>query len=324
MREFDDPRFFLTIVRNGSLASAARALNVTPSAVTQRLQALEAKLGLQLVDRATRRLQLTDEGELFAAESERLVEQYDALIDSLQARRHLVRGHLRVRGTFGFGRHYLAPALADFQLAHPQLRVTLNLSDRWAEMADANYDVYIHIGGLSADSSRVAFRIAANDRLMLASPAYLKRAGIPKTPQALTQHSCLLLQENDEDVGMWRLKSTRTTARKTLSSDSTHHATGNEVHIRVQPSLLSNDGDVIKQWALAGRGIMLRSEWDTAREIAAGKLVRVLPTWQLPEANIYALVSQRHGLTTRARAFINFLSARFAPQPPWRKLKRAQ
>jgi DNA-binding transcriptional LysR family regulator len=311
MRDIDDPRFFLNIVRNGSLTGAARALNVTPSAVTQRLQSLEGKLGLQLIDRAARKLQLTDEGELYAAESEKILTQYDALIDQLQARRSLVRGHLRVQGTFGFGRKYVAPALADFQREHPQLRVTLNLSDRWVETEDASYDVVVHVGEL-ADSSRVAFRIAPNERLMLASPGYLKRHPAPRTPADLSQHSCLLLQENDEDVGLWRLH--RLSARaKGLDKEET---------VRVQPSLLSNDGDVIKQWALAGHGIMLRSVWDTASEIAAGKLVRVLPEWRLPEANIYALVPQRKGLSTRARGFINFLSARFQPQPPWRTIRQ--
>jgi DNA-binding transcriptional LysR family regulator len=305
MRDIEDPRFFLHIVRNCSLAGAARALNVTPSAVTQRLQSLEAKLGLQLIDRAARRLQLTDEGELYALESEKILGQYDALIDQLQARRSLVRGHLRVRGTFGFGRKYVAPALAEFQREYPQLRVTLNLSDRWVDTDDASFDVVVHVGEL-ADSSRVAFRIAPNERLMLASPAYLKRAGSPKTPADLAQHSCLLLQENDEDVGLWRLQTAR----------------GKEETVRVQPSLLSNDGDVIKQWTLAGRGIMLRSEWDTASEVASGKLVRVLPDWRLPDANVYALVPQRKGLSTRARAFINFLSAKFQPKPPWRSLKK--
>jgi DNA-binding transcriptional LysR family regulator len=303
MRDIDDLRFFLSVVESGSLASGARTLGVTPSAVTQRLQNLESKLGLQLIDRASRKLQLTDEGELYAAEAEKILQQYDALIDTLQARRSLVRGHLRVQGTFGFGRKFIAPALADFQREHPQLRVTLNLSDRWIETEDASYDVVVHIGAL-ADSSRVAFRIAPNERLMLASPSYLKRAGTPKSPDDLAAHSCLLLQENDEDVGLWRVSSARGKAA-----------------VRVQPSLLSNDGDVIKQWALAGRGIMLRSEWDTAHEIANGKLVAVLPEWKLPEANVYALVPQRKGLSARARAFIEFLSARFQPQPPWRQVR---
>jgi DNA-binding transcriptional LysR family regulator len=305
MRDIDDPRFFLHIVRGGSLAAAARALNVTPSAVTQRLQALEAKLGLQLVDRSARKLRLTDEGELFTSESEKILEQYDRMIDALQSRRSLVRGHLRVQGTFGFGRRYLAPALAAFQSEHPQLKITLHLTDRWVETESGGYDVVVHIGEL-ANSSRVAFRIAANERLMLASPAYLKREGIPKSPDDLPAHSCLLLQENDEDVGLWRMQSSRS---KTAT-------------VRVQASLLSNDGDVIKQWALAGRGIMLRSEWDTASEIAAGKLVRVLPEWRLPEANVYALVPQRKGLSSRAREFIRFLSAQFQPEPPWRAVKK--
>jgi DNA-binding transcriptional LysR family regulator len=305
MRDIDDPRFFLYIVRDGSLAAAARTFNVTPSAVTQRLQALEAKLGLRLIDRAARKFRLTDEGDLYAHEAEKIVEQYDALIDALQARRSLVRGHLRVRGTFGFGRKYLAPAIAEFQQEHPQIKATLNLSDRWVEMEEASYDVVVHIGALP-DSSRVAFRIAPNERLMLATPSYLKRMGAPKSPNDIGKHSCLLLQENDEDVGLWKLYGTRS----------------REETIRVQASLLSNDGDVIKQWALAGRGIMLRSEWDTAHEIANGTLVRVLPDWKLAEANVYALVPQRKGLSTRARAFINFLSARFQPQPPWRQRKR--
>ncbi len=307
MRDIDDPRFFLHIVRGGSLAAAARALNVTPSAVTQRLQTLEAKLGLQLVDRSARKLRLTDEGELFTSESEKILEQYDRMIDALQSRRSLVRGHLRVQGTFGFGRRYLAPALAAFQSEHPQLKITLHLTDRWVETESGGYDVVVHIGEL-ANSSRVAFRIASNERLMLASPAYLKREGMPKSPDDLPVHSCLLLQENDEDVGLWRMQSSRS---KTAT-------------VRVQASLLSNDGDVIKQWALAGRGIMLRSEWDTASEIAAGKLVRVLPEWRLPEANVYALVPQRKGLSSRAREFIQFLSAQFQPEPPWRAVKRKQ
>jgi DNA-binding transcriptional LysR family regulator len=305
MRDIDDPRFFIHIVRNGSLAGAARAMNVTPSAVTQRLQNLEGKLGVQLIDRAARKLQLTDEGELYAVEAEKILRQYDALIDTLQTRQSLVRGHLRVQGSFGFGRKYLAPALADFQVQYPQVRVTLNLTDRWVDTEDASYDLVVHVGAL-ADSSRVAFRIAPNDRYMLASPSYLKRSGVPDVPEDLSKHSCLLLQENDEDVGLWRL----------------HAARGKAQTLRVQASLLSNDGDVIKQWSLAGRGIMLRSEWDTAQEIANGKLVRVLPEWKLAEANVYALVPQRKGLSTRARAFINFLSARFDPLPPWRQVKK--
>ncbi len=300
MREIDDPRFFLTIVRNGSLAAAARALNVTPSAVTQRLQQLESGFGLQLIERAGKRMQLTNDGELYASEAEKIVAQYDELLDALQARKTLVRGHLRIHGTLGFGRAHLAPALMEFKQHHPQIEISLHLSDREQNGENA-YDVVVHIGAL-ADSSQVAFPIAENSRFLLASPQYLRRSFTPKTPEDLASHACLLLKQNDEDVGLWRLTDRRGQAKA----------------IRVRAALASNDGEVIKQWALAGGGIMARSQWDSANEIASGALVRVLSDWQLPDAPIYAMVAQRRGLSTRARAFIDFLQARFQPTAPWR------
>jgi DNA-binding transcriptional LysR family regulator len=302
MRDFDDPRFFVTIVRCGSLAAAARAMDVTPSAVTQRLQSLEAKLGVRLLDRGSRKLQLTDEGELFYTESEAITQRYDALVDAVQARRQIVRGHLRVLGTLGFGRKYVAPAIAAFHEQHPQVEITLTLTDRWVANDDAPYDVVIHIGELP-DSSQVAFRIATNERFVLASPAYLKRKAAIDAPDALAHHVCLVLRENDNDVSLWRFIGAR---RK-------------EQTIRVRAALASNDGDVIKQWAIAGKGVMIRSEWDVADELRAGKLVRLLPQWALPEANVVALVPQRRGMSARSRAFIEFLAARFQPTAPWRR-----
>jgi DNA-binding transcriptional LysR family regulator len=301
MRDIDDPRFFLNIVRNGSLAGAARVMNVTPSAVTQRLQGLEAKLGVRLLDRGSRKLRLTDEGELFHSESEIITARYDALIDAVRSRRSIVRGHLRVLGTLGFGRKYLAPIIASFHERNPQLEVTLTLSDRWVVSDDAPYDVIVHIGEL-LDSSQVAFRVATNERFLLVSPAYVKRNGVPDSPSALTRHACLVLRENDEDVTLWRFLGAR---RK-------------EQTVRVRAVLASNDGGVIKQWALAGRGVMIRSEWDVADELRSGKLVRLLPQWALPEANVVALVPQRRGMSARSRSFIEFLAARFQPEPPWR------
>jgi DNA-binding transcriptional LysR family regulator len=301
MRDVDDPRFFVTIVRSQSLAAAARALDVTPSAVTQRLQSLEAKLGVRLLDRGSRKLRLTDEGELFFVESETLMQRYDALVDAVRSRKSLVRGHLRVLGTLGFGRKYLTPAISQFHSLHEQLDVTLTLSDRWVGNDDAPYDVIVHIGEL-IDSSQVAYRIAANERFLLASPAYVKRRGPPQSPDELSKHACLVLRENDSDVSLWRFIG----ARK------------KEHTVRVHSSLSSNDGDVIKQWAIAGKGIMIRSEWDVADELRSGKLARLLPDWKLPEANVVALVPQRRGMSARSRAFIDFLAEKFQPAPPWR------
>jgi DNA-binding transcriptional LysR family regulator len=300
MREIDDPRFFLTILRNGSLAAAARALNVTPSAVTQRLQQLEAGFDLRLLERAGKRLQMTSDGELYAEEAEKIVAQYDALLDALRARKTLVRGHLRVHATLGFGRAHIAPAHMAFKQLHPGVEITLQLSDR-EPVGDHAFDVVVQIGAL-ADSSQVAFPIAPNARYLLATPQYLRRSSAPKTPDDLASHACLLLKQNDEDVGLWRLTDARGQSRA----------------IRVRAALASNDGEVIKQWALAHAGIMMRSQWDSADEIANGSLIRVLAQWKLPDAPVSALVAQRRGLSSRARAFIEFLTARFTPTPPWR------
>ena len=301
MKTVDDPGLFLAIVKHGSLAAAARSLDVTPSAVTQRLQALEARLGVRLLDRGVRRLRLTDEGELFHAEAARIARQYEELVDALQSRRSLVRGRLRIHGPLGFGRRFLAPLVAQFHTSHPQLTIALTLSDRSVDPEDAQFDTVVHVGALR-DSSQVAYRIAPNERWLCAAPTYLKRAGTPATPEDLARHSCLVLRENDEDVTLWRFKSR-----------------AGERALRVSPVLSSNDGEVIKQWALAGKGVMLRSEWDVAAEIAAGRLTRLLPAWRAPSADVVALVPQRKGMSARVKTFLQFLGAQFKPAPPWRR-----
>jgi DNA-binding transcriptional LysR family regulator len=297
MRETDDPRFFALLLREGSLAATARQLGVTPSAVTQRLQGLEAKLGVRLLDRSTRRMLLTDEGALYHEHAQTLVRDYDELIDTLRSRRALVRGRLRVHGPLGFGRRYLAPIVARFHTLHPQLDIALTLSDRRAE-GDV-HDLVVHIGALR-DSSQVAYPIAPNERVLCAAPAYLRRAGRPAAPDDLNQHACLVLRENDEDVTMWRFRNGKRDAA-----------------VRVKPVLSSNDGDVIKQWALAAKGVMLRSEWDVAELLRAGKLEALLPAWKPPAANVVALVAERKDLSARVKTFLAFLAAECKP-PPWR------
>lgn len=295
-----DLRFFVTVSEAGSLAEAARRLDVTPSAVSQHLRQLETRLGLQLVRRSTRRFSLTDEGELFYAGAIDLLGRLDQLTDSLRARSSEVAGTLNICGPLGFGRRYLAAAVADFHTLHPKLLVSLNLTDV-VPSADSNgYDLIVHIGGLP-DSRRVAHALAPNDRFLCAAPEYLARRGQPTRPEELSGHECLVLRENQEDVTLWRFRKNR-----------------GDVSVRVPPVLCSNDGEVVKQWALMGKGIMLRSEWDVADCIRDGRLVRLLPDWQLPEANVVALLGKRAGTSARVRLFLNFLQARFKPVAPWR------
>jgi DNA-binding transcriptional LysR family regulator len=148
----------------------------------------------------------------------------------------------------------------------------------------------------------VAYPIAPNARFVCAAPDYLARHPAPRKPQELATHDCIVLRENQEDVTLWRFRKSR-----------------NEVSVRVPAILSSNDGDVVRQWAIRGKGLIMRSEWDVAESLAAGRLVRVLEDWRLPDADIVALVDRRHGMTARVKLFLSFLQARFKPVPPWRR-----
>ncbi|MDB5872671.1 MAG: transcriptional regulator, LysR family [Ramlibacter sp.] len=299
--DITDLRFFVGLTESGSLAEAARRLDVTASAVSQRLRQLEGRLGLQLVHRSTRRFALTDEGALFYAGAVGLLSELDHLTDNLRARSAEVVGSLNVCGPLGFGRHHLAAAIADFHALHPQLKISLTLSDV-TPVADASrFDLIVHIGHL-ADSSLIAYPIAPNARFVCAAPGYLAARPAPRKPQDLASHDCVVLRENQEDVSLWRFTKKRS-----------------EVSVRVPVTLSSNDGDVVRQWAIKGKGLIMRSEWDVADSLASGQLVRVLDDWSLPDADVVALVAKRLGMSARVKLFLGFLQARFRPVPPWRR-----
>ena len=299
--DLTDLRFFVILTESGSLAEAARRLDVSASAVSQKLQQLESRLGTQLAHRSTRRFGLTEEGELFHAGALSLLAEMERLVDTLRERSGQVAGTLHVCGPLGFGRRYLAAAIADFQTLHPRLMVSLTLSDV-VSAADANrFDLIVHIGALT-DSSTVAYPIAPNRRFLCAAPHYLARRPPPREPKELAAHDCIVLRENHEDVTLWRLRRKRS-----------------EVAVRVPAILSSNDGDVAMQWALAGKGVIMRSEWDVADSLATGRLVRLLADWSLPDADVVALVASRTGLSARVKLFLAFLQERFKPLPPWRR-----
>ncbi|SAL85663.1 LysR family transcriptional regulator [Caballeronia arvi] len=300
MTDTADIRFLLTIQQSGSLVATGRRLGLSPSAVSQRLQQLEKKLGTRLIDRTARKLQFTDEGALLCQRGADLIEQFDALLDELQVRRGGLVGSLKVNAPLGFGRRYLAPVIADFQRDHPDVDIALTLSDQpLTETAD-RFDVVVHIGELRA-SNLVGHAIAPNTRFVCASPAFVKRFGMPESPQDLARLPCIVLQENKEDASLWHFSKGRTSRS-----------------VRVASRLACNDGDVIRRWGIEGRGIILRSEWDVADDIRTGALVRLLPSWKTPDANVVALTRSRAGLPRRTREFMQFMQSRFRPQPPWR------
>ncbi|NPT55818.1 LysR family transcriptional regulator [Paraburkholderia elongata] len=301
MNDSADIRFLLTIRESGSLIAAARKLGLSPSAVTQRLQQLEKKLGAQLVNRTARRLQFTEEGTLLCERGAELVQQFDSLFEDLQTRRGGLIGTLKINAPLGFGRRHLAPAIADFQQQNPDIDVALTLSDQPLTETMDRFDIVVHIGELPV-SNLVGYAIAPNARFVCAAPALAKRLGQLESPEALSELPCIVLRENNADVSLWQFSKGRT--RRS---------------VRVSPHLSCNDGDVIRQWACEGRGVILRSEWDVADDIAKGRLVRLLQGWKAPDANVIALTHQRAGLPARTRHFMQYLQGRFRPLPPWRR-----
>lgn len=294
----DDLRFFHAIATHKTLAAAARALNISPSSVTQRLQGIESRLGVKLIQRPSRVVSLTDEGSLVLARARRVIAELSELQSIIDNRLQQVTGKLRVLAPLGFGNEYVAPVLAQYALQHPGLEVELTLSDvpEWSSMH--RWDVIVYIGELR-DSSLRCIKLAANRRLVCASPEYLAKQGEPTSPAALKQHSCIALRENDEDVTLWR-----------FSRD------GTEMPVRIHPRLASNQGSVVKQWAMAGCGIMVRSEWDVAPQLNAGTLVRILADYSLPDADIVALSSDDTAhRSPRAENFIRLLQASLASRP---------
>ncbi|WP_285424741.1 LysR family transcriptional regulator [Pseudomonas sp. efr-133-TYG-103a] len=293
-------RFLLIIRESKSLLEASRKLGLTPSAVTQRLQLMEKKLDVRLVDRSARRLRFTDEGELLCARGTGLLQQFDTLLEDLQERRRGFVGKLKINAPFGFGRQYVAPSVAAFKFLHPEVEIVLTLSDQPMLEVEDRFDVVIHIGQLGV-SNLVCRTLAANRRYVCASPAFIARHGPIESPEQLAELPCIALRENNEDVTLWHFNRGR-----------------NSKSVRVQASLSSNDGNVIKQWGCDGLGVILRSEWDVAHDLAQGTLVRLLPGWKLPDADVVALTHQRDGLPERTRNFMRLLQESFQPEPPWR------
>jgi DNA-binding transcriptional LysR family regulator len=285
--------FFATLAKAGSLTAAARELDVTPPAVSKRLAQLEARLGVRLLHRTTRRIGLTHEGEVYLESARRILGEIDELEQAVSSARVAPRGLLRVNAPLGFGRTYICPMISEFSKQFPEVQVQLQLSDHPLILADESIDVGIRFGEMP-DARMVARRIAPNRRLICASPAYLKQHGTPATPEDLARHNCLVLRQNETASGIWRF--TR----------------GRKVHtVKVHGNLSSNDGEVVLKWALDGHGVLQRAEWDIAKYVRSGRLKLLIEEYALPPADIFAVFRERHQLPAKVGAFIDFLIERF-------------
>jgi LysR family transcriptional activator of dmlA len=305
-----DLELLLAVRAHGSLAATAAAAGVVPSVVTKKLAALEARLGFKLFQRTTRRVVTTAECEALCERSGPLLQAFAQLEADLQERRSEPMGVIRLAATFGFGRRWLGPAVAEFQARHPGLQVQLQLTEQLPNLAVEGYDGAVWLWSVRGRraSEWVARRLARNQRAVVAAPDYLRRQGVPQAPEDLALHDCLVVRESDQRFDTWTLRRERDKA---------------DVRVRVQGSLSSNSGELVRDWCLAGKGIMLRSLWDIAPQLASGHLVRVLPAYAMWDADIHWLAPHRAQTPRRVRLLIDFLVERFRGEP-WKPRGPAQ
>lgn len=291
---------FVEVVARGSLSAAARAEGIAPAMIGRRLDALEARLGVRLLQRTTRKLVLTDEGMAFLEDCQRILGDLDDAEAAVSERSAHATGHLLVSAPAGFGRQHVAPLLPSFLAEHRDVTVDLNLNDRVVDVLGEGVDVAIRIASLG-DSNLVGVKLADNRRVVVASPAYLKRHGEPRQLADLARHNCLAISSEGSQRGWTFL-------------DGEHQVT-----LKVNGNMVCNDGAVLHDWALAGKGLAWRSMWEVGEHIASGALCTVLDGFAAPGNDIHAVFAERRHLPLRVRAFVDFLRRSYAQPEYWKR-----
>ena len=290
---------FASVATKGSLTAAAKAEGVAPAVIGRRIDALEERLGVKLLVRTTRRISLTHEGSAFLDDCQRVLADLSNAEASVSAGGVKASGYLRITAPGGFGRRHVAPMVPKFVAQHPDVHVSLNLSDRVVDIVNEGFDCAVRVGDLP-DSSLVSVRLADNRRLCVAAPAYLQRAGVPKSPAELQRHECLTLSSDASQTRGWAFS-----------------AGGTVTHIRPNGRLDCSDGEVLHDWCVQGLGIAWRSTWEVDEDIAAGRLVTLLGDYDAPPNGIYALFPQRKHLLLRVRLWIDFLKHSWEDPAYW-------
>jgi DNA-binding transcriptional LysR family regulator len=253
---------------------------------------------------------LTPEGDVYLERARRILDEIDALAELLGDSKQHPQGLLRVNATLGFGRSHVGPLISRFVEQYPQVAVQLQLSVAPPPLTDDSFDVCVRFGE-PPDTRVIARRLAPNRRLLCASPAYLAKHGTPATPRELAKHRCIDIRQGERAYGVWHLTARAGGARRTES-------------VRIHGNLTTNDGEIAVKWALDGHGILMRAEWDINDYLADGRLVVVLPGYETPGADIYAVYAQRHQLSARIRAFVDFLWAALGDESNGRRRTAAR
>src|ERR1700761_4360792 len=282
--------------RGGTLTSAARTLGLTPAAASATLKRLETQLGTRLFERSTRAMRLTPQGQILLDYAVRAFELLDEGQSQAAADRATLVGTVRVAAPSDLTRNLLLPLFDEFMAAHPGLQLQLSVADRVLDVTRDEVDVAIRFG-TPADSRLVARLLVASSPVCSASPDYLRRHGTPRTPQDLLKHNCITFDRGGRRHRAWR-----------FCRD------GQWTEVRVDGDRSADDASLAREWALAGAGIVLKSEIDQRRDLASGALVPLLTGWQTEPYPLHALLPSGRFVPNRVRALVDFLVARFAAQ----------
>ena len=295
---------FVSVATRGSLTAAAQAEGVAPALMGRRIDALEEHLGVKLLVRTTRRITLTHEGSAFLEDCQRLLSDLANAEASVSAGGMKASGHLRITAPAGFGRRHVAPLVPRFQALHPDVTLSLNLSDRVVDLPGEGYDCAVRVGDMP-DSSLVSVRLADNRRLCVATPQYLQRRGVPQHPSELARHDCLTLSSDASQTRGWAFRVPREQDVELI-------------YLKPGGPLDCSDGQVLHDWCLAGMGIAWRSTWEVEAEIAQGSLTAVLEDFAAPPNGIYVVFPQRKHLALRVRLWIDFLKHNYSQPGFWK------
>lgn len=306
MDKFTDMALFVSIVKHQGLAAAGRELGLSPATVTARLQALEARYAVKLLNRSTRHLSLTDSGAMYHQACLEIIASVNETENLLQTGIKEVKGTLKIAAPNDIGKQYILPILSLFTARYPDVIPYLYLNDNLSNIAESGIDVVIRYGEL-ADSNLISRRLAASKRVLCASPEYLTRKGTPLTPHDLTEHDCLAMLRSHEELKTWHFQ----------DSDSRKSVT-------VVPKRFSDDGEVIRYWALAGAGIALKSMLDIQEDVKQQRLVTVLNGYMknfnsstsVSSADLNVVYMSRKYQPKRLRLFLDFLIEQFQKISP--------
>ena len=299
MDRFEDLQAFVTVVEAGSFTAAADRLGIAKSAVSRRVSALEERLGVQLLRRTTRRLNVTATGQSFYEHGARILADLDEAESAVVQEHGELRGHLRVALPLSFGLRHMCKPIADFSRMHPRVTFDLDLNDRRIDLLAEGVDLAVRIGRL-ADSTLIARRLFEARTVVCASPGYLREHGQPKTPEDLADHDCLVYA-NLPDPGRW------------VCTD----AAGERHSVEVNVTMTASSGDFLCAAAAEGLGLALQPTFIAGEAISRGELQPLLTDYTWPVSPAYAIYPPTRHLSYRVREFIDFLAERFSGMPYW-------